>query len=99
MNYNNKHDETVCSDYITRRDFLSCTTVAGIGAASLMTAHANAESLSNINSLLAQQTQAATERHGTFYPQQNQVRNLLDLSGMWQFQLEPKVAVPARAER
>jgi beta-glucuronidase len=29
-------------------------------------------------------------RGGLLYPQQNQVRNLLDLSGLWQFQLDPR---------
>jgi hypothetical protein len=42
MEHNHKHDETVCSDSITRRDFLTRTTVAGISAASLMAGHANA---------------------------------------------------------
>ena len=27
---------------------------------------------------------------GLLYPQQNQVRNVLDISGLWQFQLDPK---------
>ena len=29
-------------------------------------------------------------RGGLLYPQQNQLRNVLDLSGLWQFQLDPK---------
>lgn len=34
---------------------------------------------------------------GLLYPQQNQVRNVLDLSGLWQFQLDPEGVGAARA--
>src|SRR3954468_509550 len=32
----------------------------------------------------------ATDRRGSLHPQQNHFRNLLDISGLWQFQLDPK---------
>ncbi|WP_447987168.1 beta-glucuronidase [Nitrospira sp. Nam74] len=34
---------------------------------------------------------------GLLYPQQNQARNVLDLSGLWQFQLDPKEEGEAQA--
>ena len=34
---------------------------------------------------------------GLLYPQQNQIRNVLDLSGLWQFQLDPEGVGAARS--
>lgn len=65
----------------TRRAFLRNTALS-ISAASLLTASAQAEN--------AATQAAAPRRNSLLYPQQNQTRNLLDLSGLWQFQLDPK---------
>lgn len=65
---------------LTRRDFLRQTTL-GVSAASLLTNASSAEA----------QTASATPRSkGLLYPLQNQIRNLTDLSGLWQFQLDPQ---------
>ena len=68
---------------LTRRDFLRHTTL-GVSAASLLAEAVNAKNAE------AQTGGAAPRRNGLLYPQQNQLRNLTDLSGLWQFQLDPK---------
>src|SRR5262245_24413110 len=67
---------------LSRRNFLEAT-AAGVGAAALGTASAAAEGR-------AAPSGAAARPIGLLYPQQNAHRNLLDLSGLWQFQLDPK---------
>lgn len=89
MLHDQKHEETTRSDYLTRRDFLTRTTIAGISAASPFTGSVNAEGPLNLSSSLPWESQTATRRKGTLFPRQNQLRNLLDLSGLWQFQLDP----------
>lgn len=69
-------DNSNISD-LTRREFLQRTTIS-VGAASLLAEAANA------------QISATPRSKGLLYPQQNQLRNLTDLSGVWQFQLDPK---------
>ena len=71
------------ADGMSRRDFLSLTAIAG--AASLASTHAVAQTKSD-----SARTRAATVPVGLLYPQQNSIRNVLDLSGVWQFQLDPK---------
>jgi beta-glucuronidase len=71
-------------DAISRRAFLSGTAAAG--AATLAGGHAVAQSRPEVP---LPRGRAVSERGGLLYPQQNQVRNLLDLSGLWQFQLDP----------
>jgi beta-glucuronidase len=70
--------------HMSRREFLSVTATAA--AAALAPTHA-----------IAQKTDAPLSRAATLsasggllYPQQNQIRNMIDLSGLWQFQLDPK---------
>jgi hypothetical protein len=73
------------SDGVSRRDFLCRTAMAG--AASLVGSHAVAQS--RPDSPLPPGAVAPGGR-GLLYPQQNQVRNLLDLSGLWRFQPDPQ---------
>jgi beta-glucuronidase len=73
------------SDAMTRRDFLCRTTMAG--AATL--AGGRTVAPSRPDSPLPRGA-TAPGRGGLLYPQQNQVRNRLDLSGLWQFQLDPQ---------
>jgi len=70
---------------ISRRDFLETTSVAAAGAASLASSTTSAEPLD------AQAAPAAAaSRGGLLYPRQNAHRGVLDLSGFWQFQLDPR---------
>jgi beta-glucuronidase len=64
------------SSSVSRRAFLEAT-AAGVGAAALGGGPARAG-------------EAASSRAGLLLPQQNPHRNLRDLSGLWQFQLDPK---------
>ena len=72
---------------ISRRRFLEKTTAAGLGAAALGAGSASAEPH---GSRAAPGAVAGVSRGGLLYPRQNQHRSLLDLSGFWQFQLDPK---------
>src|SRR5687768_14753414 len=72
-------------DSISRRVFLSRTAAAG--AVTLAGGHAVAQ---NRPDAPLPRVVKASERRGLLYPQQNQVRNLLDVSGLWQFQLDPQ---------
>jgi beta-glucuronidase len=77
-------------DGISRRDFLVSVGAAGGAAAAGPGALLGASS-----ALEPPQDQAATEADkagllAAMRPQQNQFRNLMDLSGFWQFQLDPK---------
>ncbi len=75
------------SDGISRRDFLkgmgtaggaaAASPLLGLGAA---TPRPEAEESNTVRS----------HTPGAMRPQQNEFRNLLDLSGLWQFQLDPK---------
>src|SRR5687767_13317414 len=73
----------------TRRDVLQGATIAGAAAAATAIAGGH---------VIAQQAPTAVPRPvaaspaagGLLYPRQNAVRNLLDLSGLWDFQLDPK---------
>jgi Glycosyl hydrolases family 2, sugar binding domain len=71
-------------DAMSRRAFLSRTAAAG--AATLVSGHAVAQSRPEAP---VPRGAPAPARAGLLYPQQNQVRNLLDVSGLWQFQLDP----------
>ena len=64
---------------VSRRAFLAQATVAGIAADVLLPGHAGAE-----------EDRAAQRPGGLLRPQQNFTRNLTDLSGMWEFQLDPR---------
>ena len=69
----------------TRREFLGSTT-AGLGLAALPGRPAGAEPAGASTS-----QGAANPRRpaGLLLPQRNQVRDLVDLSGLWEFQLDP----------
>ena len=74
------------SDGINRRDLLRSALLTGL-AATLVGEEVMAQKPSNTP--MARNIPAAT-RGGLLYPLQNQMRNILDLSGIWQFQLDPK---------
>ena len=81
-------DETGSNlDSMSQRDFVSLAAVAAAGAGTLRGGDATAQipSASPIP-----RNAKVPGRGGLLYPQQNQVRNLLDLSGLWQFQMDPK---------
>ena len=76
------------SDAMSRRDFVSLTAAAAAaGAASL--AGGRAVAPSRPDSPLPRDTMTPG-RGGLLYPQRSGTRNLLDLSGLWQFQLDPR---------
>src|SRR4051812_8285695 len=70
---------------MSRRELLVSTTAAGTAA--IVGGHADAQERPDA---VRPQKAAAPGRGGLLYPQQNQRRNLLDISGLWQFQLDPK---------
>jgi beta-glucuronidase len=70
---------------IRRREILLGTVAAGTAA--IVGGHADAEGR---HDTVRSHKAAAPGRGGLLYPQQNQQRNLLDTSGLWQFQLDPK---------
>lgn len=74
---------------ITRRNFFAL----GAGAVSVVASRAAAESRSEPQS--SQNTTVAGQG-GLLYPRQNQVRNVVDLSGLWEFQLDPSEEGEAR---
>jgi beta-glucuronidase len=79
------NEKSSYSDAISRREFVGITTAAG-GA---LFAGGYAGAQSRTDSTLPQGA-ATSGRGGLLYPQQNQTRNVLDISGLWQFQLDPK---------
>jgi len=84
-------DQTGAHSPLNRRDLLMASTVAG--AATL------------VGGRVAAQTQSGTPTprparqgglSGLLYPQQNRVRSVMDLSGLWEFQLDPREEGQAR---
>ncbi len=77
------NDQDDGSPPISRRDLLRRTAANGaaVAAVALSKTYAEAD-----NAELPAKSQPV---RGLLYPQQNQHRNLLDLSGLWQFQLDP----------
>ena len=73
---------------LTRRTFLARATALGVGTAPLLADRARAEAATAGSPAVA--PEAGTPPGGLLYPQQNLSRNLRDLSGLWQFQLDPK---------
>lgn len=69
------------STAISRRDLLLSTTVAGV-------ATVGGQAIAQDRRIEPLPRQAPG-RGGLLYPQQNRQRNVLDLSGVWQFQLDP----------
>ena len=81
-------DETSSNlDSMSRRDFVSLAAVVAAGAGTLAAGDAIAQI--PFASPIPRNT-PAPGRGGLLYPQQNQVRNLLDLSGLWEFQMDPQ---------
>jgi beta-glucuronidase len=70
---------------VSRRLFLSRTALGG--AASVAAGRALAQGRADAAPAPGA---AAAREGGLLYPQQNAWRNLLDISGIWQFQLDPK---------
>ena len=68
---------------LTRRDFLGSAALTG--AASVVAARATAQNRPEAGT---SEARAASGRAGVLSPRQNQVRNVLDISGLWQFQLD-----------
>ena len=84
-------DETGSNlDSMSRRDFVSLAAVAAAGAGTLTGGDAVAQ-IPSASPIPRNVT--APGRGGLLYPQQNQVRNLLDLSGLWEFQMDSKEEV------
>src|SRR5689334_22655852 len=78
-------DAVAMSSGMSRRQFVSRTAVAS--AAALMGGDALAQARQDSPAL---KPTPSAGRGGLLHPQQNQLRNLLDASGLWQFQLDPK---------
>jgi beta-galactosidase/beta-glucuronidase len=74
---------------ITRRHFFAL----GAGAASVVASRAAAQSRSEPQS---SQNPTVAGQGGLLYPRQSQVRNVVDLSGLWEFQLDPSEEGEAR---
>lgn len=72
---------------VSRRAFLE-TTAAGVGAATLGAADARAGRAGEPAKTPA--PAPSDRRPGMLYPRQNAHRGVLDLSGLWDFQLDPK---------
>ena len=70
---------------VSRRAFLETTAAAGAGAAAL-----GGRAVGAAETGPTAAVPATASRAGLLYPQQNRHRNLVDLSGLWQFQLDPK---------
>jgi len=79
-----KNDKGSPPNVLSRRDFLSLTAIAG--AATFAPAHAMAQTRADSQ---RPQTASVPVSGGLLYPRQNSIRNVLDLSGLWQFQLDP----------
>lgn len=73
------------SHALSRRDFLLQAGAAG--GALLVAGHAGAQTSRAVTPSPITTTPG---RGGSLYPQQNQTRNVLDTSGLWQFQLDPE---------
>jgi beta-glucuronidase len=70
---------------VNRRDILSAT--AAVGAASLVAGRALAQTQPGA---AQPQGSSAPGRGGLLRPQQNRFRNVLDISGLWEFKLDPQ---------
>jgi beta-galactosidase/beta-glucuronidase len=78
---------------MSRRDLLLASTMAG--AASLVGSHAVAQSQPRPSTPLPR-TAPEGGSSGLLYPRQNRLRNVMDLSGLWEFQLDPREEGQAR---
>jgi beta-glucuronidase len=84
-------------DDVTRREFLR-TTTAGLTTASIgltalpasASASASASESAGADAVEQQAGVTSTRHAGLLLPQRNATRDLVDLSGFWQFQLDPK---------
>jgi beta-glucuronidase len=85
---NQPAEERRASTGISRRDFLETTAAAGMGAAALAAGAAAAEGRRPTPT--PEGVSSAGAGRGLLYPRQNRHRNVLDLSGLWDFQLDPK---------
>jgi beta-glucuronidase len=78
-----RDDSTREPSALSRRGFLEATTAAGLGVAAVASARP-------VPVEPAARAAIAGTRAGLLYPQQNAYRSVIDLSGLWQFQLDPK---------
>ena len=76
-------DKPAAAPEVTRREFLGNTT-AGLSVAALSGRLAAAEPAASTS----EGTATTPRRAGLLLPQRNEVRDLIDLSGLWQFQLD-----------
>ena len=83
---NDPRESNAESDAISRRDLLRGASLAGL-AATLVGEEVMAQ---NPASTRQARLHPAATRGGLLFPQQNQIRNVLDLSGVWLFQLDPQ---------
>lgn len=86
---NNGTSEEGTGRAMSRREFLSRTAVAGVVTMAGTLSDGQSGTQLGLAAPISQSA-IASGRGGLLYPQQNQVRNVLDLSGLWQFQLDPK---------
>lgn len=81
---NDENGDNACFTKLSRRQFL--TGSAAMVGATLLPGSATVKAQPESPRPLAAPTPG---RGGLLYPQQNRHRNMLDLSGLWQFQLDP----------
>ena len=79
--------EGIRPEGMRRRDFLSLAAAAG--AAPIVGPHAVTQNLSSPIAPRPAREPAREPARGLLHPQRNQFRDLLDTSGLWQFQLDP----------
>jgi beta-glucuronidase len=85
-----KHSlSTPAAEPISRRDFLHRTTAAGLAAAAVATGSDQAAAQATPPGRATAPAAPASRRAGLLYPQRNQIRDLVDTSGLWQFQMDP----------
>ena len=72
---------------MSRREFLS--RAAAAGAATVASSFAGGHVTAQLGPIVPIPRVATAPGGGLLYPQQNHVRNMLDTSGFWQFQLDP----------
>jgi len=86
MNERQTSDRPAPAGEVTRREFLQ-TTTAGLSLAAVSAPLATSTSEPTGHTL---QEHATPRRAGLLLPQRNATRDVIDLSGFWQFQLDPK---------
>jgi beta-glucuronidase len=83
-------EEGADASAISRRGLLRCATLTVAAAAATVLAGEPGAAQAQPAGPAQGHAPVTPGRGGLLYPQQNQVRNLMDLSGLWQFQLDPE---------